>query len=565
MNTLLIFDEDKKLKDIEVEVQAKKFLLLGLAGENRELSIYDNYIQAGKSVKDKLIVFIGLGLGKAIRKCIKENKDCKIAIVDKEEFLENPIYINEVKDILERENVYLIKEDASLEAIKKLILWRQENGNLDLVIFQNSQYFRIDRDYYKNIEKQIEIVQKDGFWSNFSLKPFSSKKIKVLFPLVNELIFDLVQACEQLGFEHKCLNIDSKSFDTEQYSNAFVDAITQFKPDMILTTNHQGIDQDGALIELAKKANLPIVSILLDSPYLMLSTYPQIRSDILSIFTYDADTVPLLKEMGYTYVDFLPLGTNKQRFHPKNKENPFPSEWISDISFVGASLRPLVFNTILTSKLPHILLRKYKEIARAFIQSKEHIVKDFIALEFQDVYTMFTKLDEADRLNFEKIIIWESTRQYRLACVEKTLDFTPAIIGDKNWYQNFKENRHKFRYLGSVPYAKIADFYTHTTISFNTTSMQMKNAVNQRIFDVPISNGFIITDWRSQMEELFDIGKEIIAYKDIDEIPDLIRYYLKNEADRNTIVEKGRKRILKEHTWDIRLQNIINIMSKRYS
>ncbi len=562
-----ILFENNKIKDIEVQTEGKTFCLLGSSGAQREVSIVDNFIKNNTIHNNSFFVFIGMGLGHAVLEILEKTKalNIQIAIIDKEDFIHSEEYKSAFKAILEDTRITIINEKTPLEAIKKLIIWKQENNATALHVLANSQYFRIDREYYKSIEKQIDIVKKDGIWENFKLMPFAQKKIKVLFTLNNELIFDLMKACEKLEIEYKCMNVNAKDFNSKEYANNFIDAIIDFKPDMILTMNHLGIDQDGALVELAKKAHVPIVSILLDSPYLMLSSYPHIRSDILSVFTYDEDTVPLLKEMGYTYVDYLPLGTNSERFHPRNKNNSYPKEWDSEVSFVGSSLRKLVISTIFSKPLPHAILRNYKKIASAFIQSPIHIVKDFIALEFPDTYIHFMALPEDKQLQFEKIITWESTRQYRLSCVEQILSFKPSIIGDTAWHNNIKGKDKQIRYLGSIPYADIADFYTHSIINFNNTSMQMKNAVNQRVFDVPVSNAFIITDWRKQMDNLLESGKEIISYKEKEEVPELVRYYLRNENARNKIIEAGRKRILAEHTWEKRLLKVIDIMTKRYN
>jgi spore maturation protein CgeB len=54
----------------------------------------------------------------------------------------------------------------------------------------------------------------------------------------------------------------------------------------------------------------------------------------------------------------------------------------------------------------------------------------------------------------------------------------------------------------------------------------MKGAVNQRVFDVPVCGGFLLTDHRRQMESLFEPGREIVCYQEPGEIPDLVRHYL---------------------------------------
>ena len=114
-------------------------------------------------------------------------------------------------------------------------------------------------------------------------------------------------------------------------------------------------------------------------------------------------------------------------------------------------------------------------------------------------------------------------------------------------------------YYDQLPY-----FYPHSTINFNCTSMQMKGASNQRILDVPATGSFVITDYREQMENMFDIGEEIICYKNNEEIPDLIRYYLNHGKEREAIVRKGRERVLKCHTWTHRMSEILSVMKEWY-
>jgi Uncharacterized protein conserved in bacteria len=92
----------------------------------------------------------------------------------------------------------------------------------------------------------------------------------------------------------------------------------------------------------------------------------------------------------------------------------------------------------------------------------------------------------------------------------------------------------------------------------------MKGAVNQRVFDVPICGGFLLTDHRRQMEDLFEPGREIISYQDPGEIPELVRHYLPREAERRRVTEAARARILAEHTYDLRLVSLVRTMRSIY-
>ena len=91
----------------------------------------------------------------------------------------------------------------------------------------------------------------------------------------------------------------------------------------------------------------------------------------------------------------------------------------------------------------------------------------------------------------------------------------------------------------------------------------MKGAVNQRIFDVPAAGSFVLTDWRPQMEQLFE-PHEMICYREPDEAPHLARHYLANHTERQAVARRARKRVLACHTWAHRLQTLLQHMRQVY-
>ena len=92
----------------------------------------------------------------------------------------------------------------------------------------------------------------------------------------------------------------------------------------------------------------------------------------------------------------------------------------------------------------------------------------------------------------------------------------------------------------------------------------MKGAVNQRLFDVPAAGAFVLTDWREQTEKLFEPGKELVCYRESEEIPDLVRYFLAHPEERRRIVRAARTRVLAEHTWTHRVRSILTILRETY-
>lgn len=93
----------------------------------------------------------------------------------------------------------------------------------------------------------------------------------------------------------------------------------------------------------------------------------------------------------------------------------------------------------------------------------------------------------------------------------------------------------------------------------------MKGAVNQRVFDVPACGGFLVTDWRDQMEAIFDPEKEVACYRDPREIPDVVASWLADPVGREEMTRLARARILAEHTYVHRLRFLLASMRATYA
>ena len=82
--------------------------------------------------------------------------------------------------------------------------------------------------------------------------------------------------------------------------------------------------------------------------------------------------------------------------------------------------------------------------------------------------------------------------------------------------------------------------------------------IKARNFEIPFFNGFQLTDYAPSIENYFDLGKEIVCYKDVDEAIMLVKYYLENEIEREAIKNAGHERASKEHGYINRLKDIIS-------
>ncbi len=86
-----------------------------------------------------------------------------------------------------------------------------------------------------------------------------------------------------------------------------------------------------------------------------------------------------------------------------------------------------------------------------------------------------------------------------------------------------------------------------------------KNAsqIKARNFEIPFFGGFQLTDYAPTIENYFDIGKEIVCYKDIDEAELLIRYYLENEEEREEVKKASHLKAIATHGYIHRLEKVL--------
>ena len=81
-----------------------------------------------------------------------------------------------------------------------------------------------------------------------------------------------------------------------------------------------------------------------------------------------------------------------------------------------------------------------------------------------------------------------------------------------------------------------------------------------RDFDAPMSGVFYITHDNKDLNELYRVDKEIVTYRTVNECVEKVKYYLKNDSDREYIAKAGYNRAIKEHTWEKRFDCLFRVL-----
>ncbi len=99
--------------------------------------------------------------------------------------------------------------------------------------------------------------------------------------------------------------------------------------------------------------------------------------------------------------------------------------------------------------------------------------------------------------------------------------------------------------------------------NINPVNQTMGDFVNPRTFELASMQAFQLVDKRSLMAELFELegeNKELATFEKFEEVPALIDYYLANPNEREQISQRTHARILAEHTYEKRMQTMLNII-----
>lgn len=88
------------------------------------------------------------------------------------------------------------------------------------------------------------------------------------------------------------------------------------------------------------------------------------------------------------------------------------------------------------------------------------------------------------------------------------------------------------------------------------------NANNMRLYEATGVGSLLITDRKDNLGEIFEIGKEIVAYSSKEEAAELICYYLDHPEEATAIACAGQARTLREHTYRHRMEELVPVLAR---
>ena len=193
-----------------------------------------------------------------------------------------------------------------------------------------------------------------------------------------------------------------------------------------------------------------------------------------------------------------------------------------------------------------------KELVKNDPESKNVI---YMPMAVEPEAYQLKKLTSEDRKKYETNVCFVGAlypeRERALNAVK---DLGLKIYGWKGWE---KSSLARY-YHGPLNVPEMVKLYNCAKICINMNLEPACNGVNWKTFEIPAAGGFQLTDYRKDLDGLFKIGEELDVFRSPEELRKKALFYLQNDELRRKIAQKGRERVLRNHTFEKRIKDILN-------
>lgn len=147
-------------------------------------------------------------------------------------------------------------------------------------------------------------------------------------------------------------------------------------------------------------------------------------------------------------------------------------------------------------------------------------------------------------------------RKARLTSISKKCKLD-VYTDDETAEFGLASNRGEVNYWQDAP-----KVFNQSKININLTIKNIRTGIPLRVFDVLSSNGFLITNFQTEMPLYFEKDVDLVWFTCAEEFEEKVVYYLKNEDKRKKIAQRGAQLVHKNHNYQIRFDDMAKIVSK---
>ncbi|MDK2932827.1 MAG: spore maturation protein CgeB [Clostridiales bacterium] len=377
------------------------------------------------------------------------------------------------------------------------------------------------------------------------------KVVKCLFIKHVTIADDCIEALKNLGHEVYKYSEDITNIPL------LLQTVRDINPDTIFSINFYAF-----ISHLCNQWGIKYISWTVDIPNYQLYS-KEIFNDCNFVFIHDNNFVEELKDMGVKNVYHLIQAANVKRLDKIQISQEDINYYQCDVSFVGSLCSHNEYNQV------YSYLNDYlKGYLDALIQTQltfngYYFIEDIITDEILKSFEQHVNLNiEVDFISKKKILGNFLARK----CIEEERKNTLKYLSEYfsvNLYgeQNFSE--FTGRYMGVANHLDVMPkVFKISKINLNLTRIMFKSGLPMRVFDVLGSGGFLITNYKSDLDKCFEIGKDLVVFDNMEDLREKVEYYLAHEDERLTIIRNGYEKVKNQHTYEHRFKELLKIVGE---
>ena len=327
-------------------------------------------------------------------------------------------------------------------------------------------------------------------------------------------------------------------------------SIDHFSPDVALGYNDVGIFPNGDS-HILEKRGIPYYGLFFDNPFFFMDSLNSCKDKSMTrILTLDKYFIEPLKQDGFSETYYFPIATSMHHHSYKNKYSFDPERFIFTSTIKQVLSAERVSKQLENKNDQEFVLHAFKEI----------LEKNCYSLD--SIFNSYNHFYSKDYKRFQKdvwfLIENQCSSLLRLQTVEAVQDCPLDIYGGGNWESIELSDNHCFK--GRMNYDQLHEAARQSLGTICRTPLTIQNGIQQRILDCGASKGLILSDYRPVLEEHFDLDKELFVYRDNDELKEKMKFLLNNPQAVKKSKKLLHKKVLEQHTWDVRVQELINLI-----
>lgn len=183
-------------------------------------------------------------------------------------------------------------------------------------------------------------------------------------------------------------------------------------------------------------------------------------------------------------------------------------------------------------------------------------------LSFWQVYQVFKK-EGGLNLNIDQYHFFFRNLTYlvtytkRIQLIQNLQEFNVKVFGDGPWEKYIKGN---VKYMGKCDLLESVDIINKSKIVLHNHPTQLSQGLHERLLNACAVESFVLTDKNLSIESAFE---DSVDYFDmnLENAAQKVQYYLENEDERIEKAKKASQIVAKDHTWDSRAKQILNMIS----